>query len=75
MRIARPLLLVTTPVGVIWGLVEAARFHWWLALLMGLLMSVIAAFAALTVRRIRQDRAAQYSRAGSVTDKSRSPAA
>ena len=36
-KIAKPMLLVLTPIGVGWGLVEAWRFHWWLAVLMGVL--------------------------------------
>ena len=55
MRIAKPLLLVTTPLGLAIGLREAWRFHWWLALLMGLLVSVIGAFFVLTVQRIRRE--------------------
>ena len=57
MKIARPLLLVMTPVGVAWGLVEAWRFHWWLAVLMGVLVSVIGMFTWMTIRRIRSERA------------------
>ena len=57
MRIAKPLLLVMTPIGVAWGLVEAWRFHWWLAVLMGVLLGVISLFAWLTVKRIRAERA------------------
>jgi len=56
MKIARPMLLVMTPVGVAWGLVEAARFHWWLAVLMGVLLTVIGLFTWMTVRRIRSER-------------------
>ncbi|HEV7605864.1 MAG TPA: hypothetical protein VGO61_00885 [Steroidobacteraceae bacterium] len=56
MRIAKPMLLVLTPIGVAWGLVEAARFHWWLAVLMGTLVSVISAFMWMTVKRIRDER-------------------
>jgi uncharacterized membrane-anchored protein len=56
-RIAKPLLLVMTPIGIGWGLVEAARFHWWLAVLMGVLVSVIGLFVWSVVRRIRQERA------------------
>jgi hypothetical protein len=56
MRIAKPLLLVMTPVGVAWGLVEAARFHPALAFLMSLLIGVISLFTWLTVRRIRAER-------------------
>jgi len=57
MKIAKPLLLVMTPVGVVWGLVEAWRFHWWLALLMAVLLGIIGSFTWLTVRRIRSERA------------------
>jgi len=56
MKIAKPMLLVMTPVGVAWGLVEAARFHWWLAVLMGVLLTVIGLFTWMTVRRIRSER-------------------
>ena len=56
MKIAKPMLLVLTPIGVGWGLVEAARFHWWLAVLMGVLVGVISLFMWMTVRRIRAER-------------------
>ena len=56
MKIAKPLLLVMTPIGVAWGLIEAARFHWWLAVLMGVLVTVISLFMWMTVKRIRADR-------------------
>lgn len=46
-----------TPIGLAWGLVEAARFHWWLAVLMGVLLSVIGLFVWSVVRRIRSERA------------------
>jgi len=55
LRIAKPLLLSTTPVGVVWGVVEAYRFHPWLALLMVLLLSVISAFILHTVKVIRRE--------------------
>jgi hypothetical protein len=57
MKIAKPMLLVLTPVGVTWGLIEAARFHWWLAVLMGALVTVISLFMWMTVKRIRAERA------------------
>jgi hypothetical protein len=57
MRIARPLLLTITPVGVGWGLVEAWRFHWWLAVLMGVLLTVVGLFVWSVVKRIRAERA------------------
>ena len=56
MRIAKPMLLVMTPIGVGWGLVEAWRFHPILAGLMGLLLGVISMFIWLTVRTIRKER-------------------
>jgi hypothetical protein len=51
------MLLVLTPLGVAWGLVEAWRFHWWLAVLMAALLSVIGLFMWMTVKRIRDERA------------------
>jgi hypothetical protein len=56
MRIAKPLLLTLTPIGVVWGLIEAARFHWWLAVLMGVLLGVISLFVWSVVQRIRAER-------------------
>jgi hypothetical protein len=56
MRIAKPILLVATPIGVGWGLIEAWRFHWWLAVLMGALVGVISLFMWMTVKRIRDER-------------------
>ncbi len=56
MKIAKPMLLTMTPIGVAWGLVEAWRFHWWLALLMGILLGVISLFAWSIVRRVRAER-------------------
>ena len=57
MRIAKPLLLTMTPIGLTWGLIEAARFHWWLAVLMGVLLGVISLFIWSVVARIRRERA------------------
>lgn len=56
MKIAKPLLLVMTPIGVGWGLVEAWRFRPILAMLMALLLAVISLFIWLTVRTIRKER-------------------
>ena len=58
MKIAKPLLLTLTPIGVAWGLVEAWRFRPVLALLMGLLLGVVGMFIWMTVRRIRIERQA-----------------
>lgn len=56
MRIAKPLLTFTTPIGVVWGVVEAYRFHPWLAGLMALLLTVISGFVWMTFRQIRKER-------------------
>ena len=59
MRIAKPLLVTMTPIGVVWGFVEAWRFHPALAFLMALLVGVISLFTWMTVRRIRAERQAR----------------
>jgi hypothetical protein len=56
-KIAKPLLLTMTPIGVGWGLVEAWRFHPLLAMLMALMLGVISLFIWITVRTIRRERA------------------
>jgi hypothetical protein len=56
-RIAKPVLLVTTPLGVLFGLREAWRLAGpKMALLMALMLAVVSAFAWWTVRRIRSER-------------------
>jgi uncharacterized membrane protein YqjE len=56
MRIARPILLVTTPIGVIFGLREAYRLAGpRMALLMAVMLTVVGALVFWTVRRIRQE--------------------
>lgn len=57
LRIAKPLLLTTTPVGVGFGLYEASKVGTWLLILMVLLLSVVTAATWFTVRRIRLERA------------------
>lgn len=57
MRIARPMLLVTTPVGVIFGLREAWRLAGpKMALLMAAMLTVVGALVWWTVRRIRAEK-------------------
>jgi hypothetical protein len=56
MRIAKPMLLVSTPVGVAFGIHEAWKIGAWLGILMLLLIGIVSAFFWLTVRRIRADR-------------------
>lgn len=56
MRIARPILLVTTPIGVIFGLREAYRLAGpRMALLMAAMLAVVGALVWWTVRRIRHE--------------------
>ena len=57
MRIARPILLVSTPIGVIFGLREAWRLAGpGMALLMAAMISVVGGFVWMTVRRIRREK-------------------
>lgn len=56
MRIAKPLLLVSTPIGVTFGVIEAWRVAAWLGSLMLVLLSVLGGFSWLTIRRIRAER-------------------
>ena len=62
MRIAKPLLLVSTPVGVIWGLIVAYRMKPWLAWLMLCLITVISIFIGYTVAVIRREQRSQVER-------------
>jgi hypothetical protein len=57
MRIARPILLVSTPIGVIFGLREAWRLAGpAMAVLMALMLAVVSAFIWMTVRTVRRER-------------------
>jgi lysozyme family protein len=59
MRIARPILLVTTPVGVIFGLREAWRLAGpKMALLMAAMLAIVGGLVWWTVRRIREEQKA-----------------
>lgn len=56
MRIARPILLVTTPVGVVFGLREAWRLAGpGMAVLMALMLGVVGALVWWTMKRIREE--------------------
>jgi len=56
-RIARPMLLVTTPIGVIFGLREAWRLAGpGMAVLMAAMLCVVGALVWMTVRTIRKER-------------------
>ena len=62
MRIAKPILLVTTPVGVIGGLVEAYRMAGGLVFIMFAMVCVISAAIASVVSMARREQAALRSR-------------
>ncbi len=64
MRIAKPLLLVSTPIGVVWGLVEAYRLAGGLVILMAALVGTMSAAAGSVVAIIRRERAAEQRLAG-----------
>jgi hypothetical protein len=61
MRIAKPLLLVSTPLGMAWGLFEGWRLAGGLVLLMALMMGVVGAGVASIVRIVRAEEAAARS--------------
>lgn len=57
MRLAKPLLLVSTPIGVVFGLREAWRLAGpAMACLMAAMLAVVSALVWWTVRRIRAER-------------------
>mgnify|MGYP003447101821 FL=1 len=57
MRIARPMLLVTTPIGLVFGLREAWRLAGpGMAVLMAAMLGVVGALVWMTVRTIRRER-------------------
>ena len=62
MRIAKPLLLVTTPIGVIGAIYEAYRLAGGLVFLMVALMSLIAVAFGSLVFTIRKEAAAEAER-------------
>lgn len=62
MRIAKPILLVTTPIGVGGGLVEAYRMAGGLVFLMAAMVSVIAVAIFSVVGMARREQAEQRER-------------
>ena len=58
-RIAKPLLLITTPIGVAWGLYEAWRLAGGLVFLMAALVMVITVAMSSVVLTIRRERRAE----------------
>jgi hypothetical protein len=55
MKIAKPLLLVSTPLGIITGLIEAYRMVGGLAILMFAMMGMLGVAAASVVFTIRKE--------------------
>ena len=62
MKIAKPLLLVTTPIGVAGGIYEGYRLAGGLVFLMVALLLLISAAVGMTVLTIRREAAAERSR-------------
>jgi hypothetical protein len=70
MKIAKPLLLISTPIGVAGGLYEAFRLAGGLAFIMLALVTVIGAAMAMVVMTIRRERRAEREAAdGSIADR------
>ncbi|HEY4211240.1 MAG TPA: hypothetical protein VGM84_07150 [Steroidobacteraceae bacterium] len=59
MKLAKPMLLVTTPLGVAWGLYEAYRLAGGLVLLMAAMLTTIGAAMGSVVMTIRREHAAE----------------
>jgi hypothetical protein len=55
MKIAKPLLLVSTPLGMVTGLIEAYRMVGGLAIVMFAMMGVLGVAAASVVLTIRKE--------------------
>ena len=65
MKIAKPILLVTTPIGVVFGLHEAWRLAGpAMAVLMAVMIAVVGGLLLLTIRRGQAPRQASAARAG-----------
>jgi hypothetical protein len=62
MRIAKPILLVSTPVGVALGLFEAYRLAGGLVVLMAAMLGVITAAAGTVVSTVRREQRAELAR-------------
>lgn len=62
MRIAKPLLLVTTPVGLVLGLFEGWRLAGGLVLVMAAMMATLGAALGSVIMTIRREQAEARSR-------------
>lgn len=72
MRIAKPLLLITTPLGLIGGVYEAFRLAGSLAFLMVALLLMIGAAFGMLVHTIRKERAQEQAAASDSRSRTRS---
>lgn len=72
MRIAKPLLLITTPIGLVGGVYEAFRLAGSLAFLMIALILMIGACFGMLIHTIRKERA-QEEQAAQARDDAREP--
>jgi hypothetical protein len=68
MRIAKPLLLVSTPVGVAGGVYSAYQFSPGLAFLMAGLIALVGCGIGTLVLMIREEQAAEAARAREAAD-------
>jgi predicted MFS family arabinose efflux permease len=73
MRIAKPLLLVTTPIGLAIGLYEGWRLAGGLVFIMGALMLVIAAAFGSVVYTVRKERREEDERKKAAADQPPAP--
>jgi len=58
MRIAKPLLMITTPVGLVLGLREGYRLAGGLVIIMAMIILLIGAAFALLISTVRRERKA-----------------
>jgi uncharacterized protein (DUF58 family) len=62
MRIAKPMLLVSTPIGIAFGLMEGYRLAGGLVVLMAAMLAVVLIAAGTVVRTVRREQLAARSR-------------
>lgn len=62
MRIAKPLLLITTPIGVAMGLYEGYRLAGGLVIIMAALVGVMAVAMGSVILTIRRERTAEQTK-------------
>ena len=62
MRIAKPILLVSTPIGVAWGLLEGYRLAGGLVVLMAAMLGLVSIAAGTVVRTVRREQVTERHR-------------